>query len=103
MTEINIIGDMIANLNNPTYVDIVDVDKNEMWVILYQGRQLIFKNGKTIFRKKGHAKSSLYNNVFYGIKHDLRNKFSRVQTDKIYKETLQELEDNGIIEFKRLI
>jgi len=103
MTEINVIGDMIANLSNPTYVDIVDGDKNELWAILYQGRQLRFKNGKTTFRKKCHAKSSLYNNVFYGIKYDLRRKFSRDQTDEIYKETLQELEDNGIIEFKRII
>lgn len=67
---------------------------SETWVILFEGNPIKLRSGKSSWRKKNHATSALSNH-FYGMFSKFRNGWSPSEVTKL-------LQDEGLIEIKKL-
>lgn len=76
----------------------------ESWTILYKGQQIKTISGRSLWKKKGHAKAALTNMVGHlPYKHKKQfpdMKFSEI--DKAIKSAVSKMIKDGIIEFKQL-
>jgi len=103
MTEINTTGEMLDLIKKNTSL-LNDNKTNEAWVILLNDKQISLNNGKYVWRKINHAKSALSNQIKYSFCSKLRRQgIERFSSEEIYQQTLKDLQEDGILEFKRLI
>jgi len=77
---------------------------NEIWIIKYNGKQLsLGTSGKTHWKTLGHAKAALTDKIKYPIqKRAYNNGIGYRETESLYKEFIQHLQDKGILEFIKI-
>ena len=103
MTEINTTEIMLDLIRSKT--DRLGSSKlNEAWVILFEGKQISLQNGKYLWRKINHAKTALTNMIKWKFEQDLRKKgFEYLETNEIYYDSIDQLQKDGLLEFRRLL
>lgn len=67
---------------------------NPPWVILYQGKPLKMRSGKSSWQKKNHATAALSNHLY--------GKFNKYTSGWSPGEVTKLLQEKGIIEVKQL-
>lgn len=77
----------------------------ESWIILYKGNQIMLPSGKSVWSKIGDAKLALGYHIGFKVHRFIREKFKELnytERRKIFKNVIDELIKDGIIEFKKL-
>ena len=80
----------------------------EVWIILFNGKQISLSNGKKQWAKKAWAKSALANKMKYNFQSTLYNKDNEEKVDfrdskQLYNQVIDELEKYNILEFRKML
>ena len=63
--------------------------KEEAWIAIYSGKQLIMPSGKRMWTKKQYARSALKNAIY-------------IEPKEVFNNALEELENSGKIQYRKI-
>lgn len=83
------------------------IPKDEAWAIYVRGKRVSIRGSKTVWRMRHHATTALGLRLKPRIRNLAEEAYGNYITSedftRIYKDFIQEMQDNGILEFRNVM